>query len=56
VVHIDTNKVFKICNFRKRKYVKTFRTVGHWLSTVPILPAMKEALTQFCCMTIKNKI
>ncbi len=56
VVHIDSNKVFKICNFRKRKYVKTFRTVGHWLSTVPILPAMKEALTQFCCMTIKNKI
>lgn len=56
VVHIDNSKVFKICNFRKRKYVKTFRTVGHWLSTVPILPAMKEALTQFCCMTIVNKI
>jgi hypothetical protein len=56
VAHIDNSKVFKICNFRKRKYVKTFRTVGHWLSTVPILPAMKEALTQFCCMTIKNKI
>jgi hypothetical protein len=52
VVHIEAGQAFKICNLRKRKYVKTFRTVGYWLSTVPISPILKEALTQFCCKII----
>jgi hypothetical protein len=51
-VEIRKGRVYKICNFRKRKYVKTFRTVGYWLSTVPILPVIKESLTKFCCAVI----
>ncbi|GGA88612.1 DUF6519 domain-containing protein [Puia dinghuensis] len=48
-VEIRRNRVYKICNFRKRKYVKTFRTVGYWLSTIPIVPVVRESLTRFCC-------
>ena len=42
-------KVYHICNFSKRKYVKSFRTVEYWLSTVPVLPVVKLAFTKFCC-------
>jgi hypothetical protein len=48
-IEIRKNKVYKICNFRKRKYVKTFRTVSYWLSTIPVLPVVRESLTRFCC-------
>jgi WD40 repeat protein len=54
-VEIRGNKVFKICNFSKRKYVKTFRTWGYWLSTVPILPAIKKSFAEFCCKIIDEK-
>lgn len=60
-VEIRKGRVYKICNFRKRKYVKTFRTVGYWLSTIPVMPLIKESFTKFCCSvasvgtnTVKN--
>jgi hypothetical protein len=51
-VDIQDSKVYHICNFSKRRYVKSFRTVEYWLSTVPVLPIVKEAFTKFCCMVM----
>lgn len=51
-VEIRNGKVYHICNFTKRQYVKTFPTVEYWLSTVPILPMFKKAFTSFCCSVI----
>ena len=48
-VEVREGKIYHICNFSKRKYVKTFRTVDYWLSTVPIMPIMREVLGKFCC-------
>ncbi len=51
-VMIKGRKVYRICNFTKRRYVKTFRTWGYWLSTVPVLPALKTSFAKFCCSVI----
>ncbi|MEO6672201.1 MAG: DUF6519 domain-containing protein [Ginsengibacter sp.] len=51
-VEIRDRKVYHICNFTKRQYVKTFPTVEYWLSTVPVLPMFKKAFTTFCCSVI----
>jgi hypothetical protein len=53
VVEVRNAKVYHICNFTKRKHVKTFDTYGRWLSTAPVLPIVKKAFAEFCCMVIK---
>jgi DNA-binding beta-propeller fold protein YncE len=51
----EGSKVYRICNFSKRRYVKTFRTWGYWLSVIPILPAIKTAFVKFCCSVLDKK-
>jgi hypothetical protein len=53
-VMIKDRKVYRICNFSKRKYVKTFRTYGYWLSTIPILPVLKASFEKFCCTVLSK--
>ncbi|CAN5630250.1 hypothetical protein BH23GEM10_BH23GEM10_00070 [soil metagenome] len=48
-VEVRGRQVYKVCNFTKRRYVKSFNTYGYWLSTVPVLPLMKRLLARFCC-------
>ncbi len=48
-VRIQSRKVYKICNFTKRHYVKSFNTYGYWLSTVPVIPLVKRLFARFCC-------
>ena len=48
-VEMRDNKVLKVCNFQKRKYVKTFPTVEYWLSLIPIESWIKQFLQQVCC-------
>lgn len=55
-VEIRNGEIFHICNFTKRKYVKTFRTVEYWLSTVPVLPLIREAFSVFCCTVIDREL
>lgn len=52
VVEIQNGKVYNICNFDRRRYVKSFRTYGYWLSTVPVLPILKRALAELCCAVV----
>jgi hypothetical protein len=54
-VEVRDSKVYNICNFSKRKYVKSFRTVEYWLSTIPILPIVKQAFTKVCCTVFDIK-
>ncbi|RYY34381.1 MAG: hypothetical protein EOP46_13610 [Sphingobacteriaceae bacterium] len=51
-VEIRNRQVYHICNFSKRKYVKSFPSVEYWMSTIPILPVMKEAFIKFCCTVV----
>ncbi len=53
-VEIRDGKVYKICNFDLRKYVKSFPTVGYWLSLIPIRPLLKLVVSRFCCSVLPD--
>ena len=53
-VEIRDNEIYKICNFNKRKYVKSFPTMGYWFSLIPIWPLLKKAMAEFCCAVLPN--
>lgn len=54
VVSIRENQVFKICNLSERKYVKSFPTVGYWLSAIPIIPIIGKLIEMACCAELPN--
>jgi hypothetical protein len=54
-IEIHDSQIYHICNFSKRKYVKTFRTVGYWLSVIPVSNLLKKAFTTFCCAVLDKK-
>ena len=54
-VEIRDGGIYHICNFSKRKYVKTFRGVEYWMSVIPVLPLIKKAFATFCCWVIDFK-
>jgi hypothetical protein len=51
-ISIRNGQVFKVCNFSLRKYVHSFPTVEYWLSVVPIIPLIKNAVERFCCAAL----
>lgn len=53
-IQIKHNKIYKICNFSKRKYVKSFPTVDYWLSLIPIMPLFKKLVEWFCCIVLPD--
>lgn len=53
-VSIRGGSVYKVCNFSRRHYVKSFPTVGYWLSLVPVLPALREAIGRACCALLPD--
>ncbi|MBX3010842.1 MAG: hypothetical protein KF832_05010 [Caldilineaceae bacterium] len=53
-VSIRGGQVERVCNFSERKYVKSFPTVGYWLSLVPIVPLIDYAVEQLCCLALPN--
>lgn len=53
-VEIRDSEVYNICNFGKRKYVQTFMGWNYWLSLVPIIPLMKQAIAKMCCSVLPN--
>lgn len=53
-IRIKNQQVYKICNFSRRKYVKSFPTVEYWLSIVPILPLVDKAVEAFCCSILPD--
>ncbi len=53
-VEIKSREVFNICNFDKRKYVKSFPTVSYWLSLIPVMPLVKKAVSSICCSILPD--
>jgi hypothetical protein len=53
-VEIRDNAIYNICNFGKRKYVKSFPAVEYWLSLIPIVPLIKQAVAAACCSVLPN--
>ena len=47
-------EVYNICNFTKRKYVKTFMSVSYWLSLIPIGPLVSWLIERLCCLVLPN--
>jgi uncharacterized coiled-coil protein SlyX len=55
-VSVRNRQVYKVCNFSGRKYVKSFPTVGYWLSLIPIQPLIARAIEIFCCTVLPETI
>jgi DNA-binding beta-propeller fold protein YncE len=53
-ISIRKGGVYKVCNFSRRKYVKSFPTVGYWASVVPVLPFAKKLVEAFCCTVLPD--
>ncbi len=53
-VSVRNGKVKKVCNFSKRRYVKSFPTVDYWLSVIPLAPVVKMAFEKFCCTVLPD--
>jgi hypothetical protein len=47
-------RVYKVCNLSRRRYVKSFPAIGHWLSLVPILPFLDLMMEMFCCWVMPD--
>ena len=45
-------EVYKICNFTKRRYVKSEQLMEYWLSAVPIIPILKQLVADWCCKVV----
>jgi hypothetical protein len=51
-ISIRGNSVYKVCNWSRRRYVKSFPTVGYWLSMVPVLPFLRDVIGRVCCAVL----
>lgn len=51
-VSIRDSRVYKVCNFSRRHYVKSFPTVGYWLSVVPVLRLLKQHFADIACRVL----
>ena len=51
-ISIRNGAVYKVCNFSKRRYVKSFPTIGYWASILPVIPLLHQRLEEFCCMIL----
>jgi WD40 repeat protein len=51
-VEIQNKKVYNICNFSQRRYVKSVKLVEYWLSAFSVLPVLRRAFTQLCCRVL----
>ena len=53
-VSIRNGQISKVCNFSQRKYVKSFPTVGYWMSLIPIVPMIKSTMEKICCSALPD--
>jgi hypothetical protein len=53
-VSVRSRQVYKVCNYSKRKYVKSFPLLGYWFSLVPVMPFLDKAIEQLACMVLPD--
>jgi hypothetical protein len=51
-VKIKNNQVYQICNFSRRKYIKTFPTLEYWLSFLPVAPVIRKLFETVGCSVL----
>lgn len=51
-ISVRGHQVYRVCNFSRRRYVKSFPAIGYWLSTVPVLPLLRHELTRVACEVV----
>src|SRR5262249_21695307 len=51
-ISIRDNQIYNVCNFSRRKYLKSFPTMGYWLSLFPIAPIIGKAVESLCCAVL----
>lgn len=51
-VSIRGGQIYKVCNFSRRRYVKSFPTMGYWLSVVPLQPLIAKAVEWLGCLVL----
>lgn len=54
-IEIEDGDVYHVCNFSKRRYVKSFPTVEYWLSAVPVLPLLHLVIERICCAVLPRR-
>lgn len=47
-IEIRNNQLNHVCNFEKRRYVKTFPTIQYWMSLFPYEAMIKQYVQQLC--------
>jgi hypothetical protein len=55
-VSVRDDHVRKVCNFTKRRYVKSFPTVSYWLSVIPIEAMIRQAVDWLCCVAVPDQL
>ncbi|HEY7043066.1 MAG TPA: DUF6519 domain-containing protein [Nocardioidaceae bacterium] len=53
-VSIRSNQVYRVCNFTRRRYVKSFPLIGYWLSVVPFMPMLKQRFAEVACTVLPD--
>lgn len=53
-VKIRDNQIYQVCNFSKRKYVKSFPLFSYWFSVIPVMPLIKKGIEKFCCAILPD--
>ena len=48
-VDTTSQQVVHVCNFHGRRFAGAFPSVSHWLSAVPVIPALKYLVEKACC-------
>ena len=48
-VTVKDGKVLRICNLGPRQFAGSFPSVYYWLSIVPLIPLLRQALEEMCC-------
>lgn len=48
-ISVRGKQVYRVCNFSRRRYVKSFPAVGRWLSAVPVLPLLSHEFARAAC-------
>jgi DNA-binding beta-propeller fold protein YncE len=51
-VSIRKREVYRVCNFSRRRYVKSFPTIGYWLSVIPVAPLLKLWFSRIACAVL----
>jgi hypothetical protein len=53
-ISIKNDSIYQICNFSKRKYVKTFPTLEYWLSFIPVAPVIRAVFEKIGCSVLPD--